>query len=118
MTTQINEEVTADHYTYRIAWSAADNEYVATAVEFPSLTWLDSTREKALSGLTSVIEEVLRDMIEQGEDIPVPWDEREFSGKFNLRLGADLHKKIALEAAERRESMNTYVMKKLSSNES
>jgi predicted HicB family RNase H-like nuclease len=34
-------------------------------------------------------------------------------GKFNLRLGPDLHKKVALEAAERHESMKTYVMKQL-----
>jgi len=38
--------------------------------------------------------------------------QRTFSGKFNPRLGPDLHKKIALEAAERNESMNTHVMKK------
>ena len=25
----------ATHYTYRVAWSAEDGEYVATVVEFP-----------------------------------------------------------------------------------
>lgn len=103
----------ADHYTYRLAWSAKDEEFVATVVEFPSLSWLADTREGALDGLTSVVEEVLRDMLAEGEEIPTPWDERTFSGKFNLRLGPDLHKKVALEAAERHESMNTYVIKQL-----
>lgn len=103
----------ADRYTYRILWSAKDQEFIATVVEFPSLSWIADTRTKALNGLTSVVEQVLTDMLEQGEAIPAPWDERTFSGKFNLRLGPDLHKKVALDAAEHNESMNTYVMKKL-----
>ena len=103
----------ADHYTYRLAWSMKDKEFIATVVEFPSLSWIADTREAALAGLTSVVEDVLQDMLAEGEEIPAPWDERTFSGKFNLRLGPDLHKKVALDAAERNESMNTYVIKKL-----
>ena len=113
MTTKRKSVPAADHYTYRLAWSAKDSEFIATVVEFPSLSWVADTREHALAGLTSVVEEVLRDMLAEGEEIPAPWDERTFSGKFNLRLGPDLHKKIALEAAERNESMNTYVIKQL-----
>ena len=107
------ERPVADRYTYRIAWSAKDAEFVATVVEFPSLSWVDRSRERALSGLTSVVEEVLQDLLEQGEEIPTPWDERTYSGKLNLRLGPDLHKRVALEAAERNESINTYLIKQL-----
>lgn len=103
----------AEHYTYRIAWSAHDSEFIATVVEFPSLSWFAQTRESALDGLTSVVEEVLRDMLAEGEEIPKPWDERTFSGKFNLRLGPELHKKVALDAAERQESINSYIVKQL-----
>lgn len=103
----------AKHYTYRIAWSAQDSEYIATVVEFPSLSWGAKTRESALDGLTSLVEEVLRDMMAEGEEVPKPWDERIFSGKFNLRLGPDLHKKVALDAAERHESINSFIVKQL-----
>ncbi|MDP1876236.1 MAG: toxin-antitoxin system HicB family antitoxin [Actinomycetota bacterium] len=82
--------LSADHYTCRLAWSVKDNEFIAT-----------------------VVEEVLQDTLAEGEEIPAPWDERTFCGEFNLRLGPDLHKKVALEAAERHESMNTYVIKQL-----
>ncbi len=102
-----------DRYTYRLAWSVKDKEFIATVVEFPSLSWIAGTREDALDGLTAVVTDVLEDMSVEGEEIPAPWDERTFSGKFNLRLGPDLHKKVALEAAERHESMNTYVIKAL-----
>jgi len=113
MATKPGPQMAAERYTYRLAWSAKDAEFVATVVEFPSLSWIADSREGALTGLTSVVEEVLRDMLEQGEQLPAPWDERTFSGKFNLRLGPELHKRVALEAAERGESMNTYVMKQL-----
>jgi len=113
MATKRKTGPSADRYTYRLAWSAKDAEFIATVVEFPSLSWIADSREAALLGLTSVVEEVLQDMLAGGEEIPAPWDERTFSGKFNLRLGSELHKKVALEAAERRESMNTYVIKQL-----
>ena len=103
----------AEHYTYRLSWSASDQEFMATVVEFPSLSWLAATRDSALGGLTSLVEEVLQDLLAEGQEIPAPWDERTFSGKFNLRLGPELHKKVALDAAERNESMNTYVIRKL-----
>ena len=108
-----SQELHVDRYTYRVSWSAADSEFVASVLEFPSLSWIATTRNKALNGLTSLVEEVLQDMIQSGEEIPQPWDEREFSGKFNLRLGPDLHKRIALEAAVHNESMNSYIIKKL-----
>ncbi|CAB4914260.1 unannotated protein [freshwater metagenome] len=113
MATKRKAVPSADHYTYRLAWSAKEAEFIATVIEFPSLSWIADSRERALTGLTSMVEEVLTDMLAEGEAIPEPWAERTFSGKFNLRLGPDLHKKVALEAAERHESMNTYVMKQL-----
>ena len=113
MATKRQERLAAERYTYRLSWSAKDAEFIATVVEFPSLSWISPSRERALAGLTSVVEDVLKDMLAEGEEIPAPWDERTFSGKFNLRLGPELHKRVALEAAERGESMNTYVIKHL-----
>jgi hypothetical protein len=34
-------------YTYRVTWSAEDDEYVATCPEFGSLSWLAATQEDA-----------------------------------------------------------------------
>jgi hypothetical protein len=30
----------AEHYTYRVAWSAEDESFVGTVAELPSLSWL------------------------------------------------------------------------------
>lgn len=61
---------TVTHYTYRVAWSAEDDEFVATVAEFPSLSWLDTSQIGALEGLRAVLADVVRDMTEQGEEVP------------------------------------------------
>ena len=44
-------EPAVSHYTYRVTWSPEDDEFVATVVEFPSLSWLAGTQAEALEGL-------------------------------------------------------------------
>ncbi|MGH3387189.1 MAG: type II toxin-antitoxin system HicB family antitoxin [Nocardioidaceae bacterium] len=101
------------HYTYRVAWSAEDLEFVATCLELPSLSWLAESQVEALQGLEVVVRDVVADLDEQGEQVPVPFSERHFSGKFNVRVGEHLHRDLAVHAAEDGMSLNQYVVKKL-----
>lgn len=50
-------------YTYRVIWSAEDNEYVGLCAEFPSLSWLDEEQSKAYSGIVDLVGKVVADMI-------------------------------------------------------
>lgn len=100
-------------YTYRVTWSADDEEFVGTCLEIPSLSWLAATPEDALAGLRALIDEVVSDMAQTGEQIPEPLSMRHYSGKFQLRVGEDLHRKLAIAAAENHSSLNQYVVKKL-----
>ncbi|MER7330574.1 MULTISPECIES: toxin-antitoxin system HicB family antitoxin [unclassified Micromonospora] len=102
------------HYTYRVTWSAQDREFVATCAEFPSLSWLAASQIEALQGLQDLLRDVIVDMEEQGEQVPQPFAERSFSGKFNLRVGESLHRELAIHAAEDGMSLNQYVLRKLS----
>lgn len=106
-------QVDVSHYTYRVAWSAEDDEFVATVAEFPSLSWLARSQIKALKGLETMLNDVILDMQEQGEDVPEPLSERNYSGKFNLRLGEKLHQEVALHAAEENLSINQWVVRKI-----
>ena len=56
-----------DHYTYRVTWSVDDNEYVGLCTEFPSLSWLASTPDKAFSGIRQLVWDCLTDMETTGE---------------------------------------------------
>lgn len=62
--------MTIDHYTYRVTWSAEDNEHVGLCAEFPSLSWLAPTPEKALSGIRRVVADAVADMKASGESVP------------------------------------------------
>lgn len=115
MDTLDRRQVDVGHYTYRVTWSAEDGEYVATCFEFPSLSWLAESRGDAIDGLEQRIEEVVEDMEGNGEKVPVPLAERKFSGTFNVRIGEQLHRNLAMHAAEEHMSLNQYVVKKLAS---
>jgi predicted HicB family RNase H-like nuclease len=101
------------HYTYRVTWSAEDGEFLATCVEFPSLSWLAADQIEALQGLQEMLRDVIADMQEQGEQVPQPLAERSYSGKFNLRVGESLHRELSIHAAEDGMSLNQYVLRKL-----
>jgi predicted HicB family RNase H-like nuclease len=112
---QTQTPVDASHYSYRVTWSAEDDEFVAACLELPSLSWLAPTQVEAIQGLVAVVTDVLADMAEQGENIPTPLAERTYSGTFNVRLGEGLHRDLVIHAAEDGLSLNQYVVKKLSS---
>jgi predicted HicB family RNase H-like nuclease len=107
--------VDASHYTFRVTWSAEDNEFVATCLEFPSLSWLASSRNQAIEGLERLVADVVDDMRADEERIPEPLAERKYSGTFNVRIGEHLHRDLAMHAAEQRMSLNQLVVKKLAS---
>ena len=100
-------------YTYRVTWSVEDGEFVATCLELPSLSWLAGTQEEALAGLRDVVAEVVADLADSGEPVPDPLSVRWYSGKFNLRVGEQLHRRLAMEAAEEHLSLNQYVIRRL-----
>jgi predicted RNase H-like HicB family nuclease len=103
----------ATHYTYRVTWSAEDGEHVATVAEFPSLSWLAATAVEALAGLAAVVQDVLADMAASGGPIPEPLSERTYSGRFVVRVPAELHRRLAREAAEQHVSLNRLVSDRL-----
>ena len=103
-----------DRYTYRVTWSELDEEYVGLCAEFPSLSWLEPTPEKALSGIRKLVGSILLDMKEQKESVPEPLAMREFSGKFVVRVPPETHRLLAIQAAESGVSLNRLVSSKLS----
>jgi predicted HicB family RNase H-like nuclease len=115
MDTVRRPHVDVGHYTYRVTWSAEDGEYVATCLEFPSLSWLAGSRNEAIDGLERLVAEVAEDMANNDETRPEPLAERKYSGTFNVRIGAQLHRNLAMHAAEEHMSLNQYVVKKLAS---
>ncbi len=104
----------ADHYTYRLSWSAEDGEHVATCAEFPSLSWLDEDEVEALRGIKELVRGVVEDLRGSGEEVPQPLADKEFSGKFVVRVPPEQHRDLTIRAAEAGVSLNRYISLKLS----
>ena len=101
------------HYTYRVTWSPEDNEHVGLCVEFPSLSWLAKTPEAALRGIRKVVNEVAADMVSNGEPVPDALAEKRYSGEFKVRIPPQVHRNLALSAAEQGVSLNRLASVKL-----
>lgn len=101
------------HYTYRVIWSAEDGEFVGLCAEFPSLSHLDDTQTSALEGITRLIADVVAEMQATGETPPAPIADREYSGRFQVRITPDLHRRLAIRAAETNVSLNRIVSDQL-----
>ena len=100
-------------YAYRIIWSEEDQEFVGLCAEFPGLSWLEADPDAALKGIRSVVKECVDDMVRTGEDIPLPISTREYSGKFIVRVPPEVHRNLAVEAAEAGVSLNRIVSARL-----
>jgi predicted HicB family RNase H-like nuclease len=103
-----------DHYTYRVTWSEEDQEYVGLCAEFPSLSWLAGSQEAALKGIRSVVASAVADMHKTGEPIPEPLAGKRYSGRFMVRIPSEVHRNLALKAAEEGVSLNRLASAKLS----
>lgn len=104
---------TSDKYGFRVEWSEEDNEYLGLCTELPSLSWVAKTAEAALRGIRGVVKEAVRDMLASGEPVPEPFATRRYTGELRVRLPPSLHKRLAMEAAERNRSLNRLIVDKL-----
>ena len=103
-----------DRYAYRMTWSEEDGQGLGQCAEFRSLSWLAATLEKALRGIRKVVADVVSDMKANGESVPEPLRSKRYSGKFMVRVPPEVHRQLALEAAEEAISLNRLVSAKLS----
>jgi predicted HicB family RNase H-like nuclease len=67
-----------------------------------------------LRGIRSIVAEVVEAMQARGEAVPEPFASRRFSGKFMVRVPPEVHRQLAVEAAEAGVSLNRLVSAKLS----
>ena len=103
-----------DYYTYRVTWSDNDNEYVGLCAEFPSLSWLAASPEAALKGIRKVVADIVKEMKNNKEPVPAPIATKRYSGKFLVRVPPEVHRNLAIQAAESGISLNRIASAKLS----
>tara|TARA_B110000967_G_C18694634_1_gene464789 strand:- start:144 stop:470 length:327 start_codon:yes stop_codon:yes gene_type:complete len=103
-----------DRYTYRLTWSEEDQSHIGLCAEFPSLSWLGTSPEKALSGIRKLVQDCLSDMAKNKEQAPEPIAIKNYSGKFMVRIAPETHRMLSIQAAESGISLNRLISSKLS----
>ncbi len=102
-----------DRYTYRFFWSDEDEQYVALCAEFDLLSHVDDTPEKALTGIRDLVSHAVQLNLEEGIAVPEPLPTRRYSGTITLRTPPEIHRALAIDAAEAGVSMNRLATERL-----
>lgn len=89
--------------------------FCARVTEIKSLYVEENTVKKAYDQAIEEIRAFKKHFDEQGLVFPKPLLDQEFSGDLRVRLGSDLHREIAIEAAKEGLSLNKYIISKLKS---
>ena len=103
----------SDQYLKLVEWSDEDDCYVG---RIPTLTLggiHGDNEKKVYAELCDLADELIQDYEEEGHPLPPPTAGKSYSGKFNLRVGEDLHQQLAVESMKASESLNTYCVKAL-----
>jgi len=100
----------SDQYLKIVEWSEEDQCYVGTCPGLMLGGVHGDNEAKVYKELCQAVEEWIEIYQEDGEPLPAATAGKEYSGKFVIRVGKDLHKALAVEALRHGESLNSYCM--------
>jgi predicted HicB family RNase H-like nuclease len=103
-----------EKYTYRVEWSEEDQAHIAHCLEFPSIKAHGNTAKKALAEIEIAVAAAVEWMREDGEAIPEPFGTKKYKGNLTLRVPSDIHRRLAISAAEEGVSLNQYILSRIS----
>jgi predicted HicB family RNase H-like nuclease len=100
-------------YLKLVEWSDEDQCFIG---RIPGLTLggiHGKDEKKVYAELCKLADQWIKIYEEKGDPLPSPTAGRNYSGKFNLRVGEELHERLAIESMKVSESLNTYCVKAL-----
>lgn len=68
--------------------------------EFPSLSWLAAAPEGAWEGIRTAVADGVADMQANQEAMPEPLATRKYRDRLMVRIPPEVHRRLAVEAAE------------------
>jgi predicted HicB family RNase H-like nuclease len=103
----------SDQYIKIVEWSEVDQCYVGTCPGLMLGGIHGDDEAKVYKELCQAVEEWIETYQEDKEPLPESTAGKEYSGKFVVRVGRDLHKALAIDALRHGESLNSYCVNKL-----
>jgi len=104
---------TSNHYLKIVEWSEEDQCYVGTCPGLMLGGVHGDDEAKVYKELCQAVEEWIEIYQEDKDPLPESTAGKEYSGKFVVRVGRDLHKALAIDALRHGESLNSYCVSKL-----
>ncbi len=99
-------------YLKIVSWSDEDQCYVGSIPGWVGPCCHGDDETEVYQELGQILDEWIEIYKTDKHPLPPPTN-KEYSGKFILRTGADLHKALSVRAVSEGESLNKYVVKKL-----
>ncbi len=103
----------SDHYLKIVEWSQEDNCYVGTCPGLMLGGVHGENEAEVYKELCDVVEEWIEVYKKDGEELPETTAGKDYSGRFVLRVGKDIHKELAISALREGESLNSFCLNKL-----
>jgi predicted HicB family RNase H-like nuclease len=103
----------SDRYLKIVEWSEEDQCYVGTC---PGLFYGGCHGEneaEVYKELCEIVEESIELYKQDSKKLPADTAGKDYSGKFLLRTGKELHKALAIQALRAGESLNNFCLKAL-----
>jgi predicted HicB family RNase H-like nuclease len=98
----------SDRYLKIVEWSEDDQCYVGTCPGLMLGGVHGEDEAKVYKQLSQVVEEWIDIYEQDGDPLPEATAGKEYSGKFVVRVGKELHKSLAIGAMRHGESLNEH----------
>ncbi len=103
----------SDRYLKIVEWSEEDGCYVGTCPGLMLGGIHGADEAKVYRELCQAVEEWIEICRKDGTPLPAATAGKEYSGKFVVRVGPELHKALTVDAFRRGESLNSYCVRLL-----
>jgi len=100
-----------DKYLKIVEWSEEDACYIGTCPGLILGGVHGANEASVYEELCQVASEAVELYQADGKPLPAATANKKYSGRFVLRVGADLHKEVSIRAARAGESLNSYCQK-------
>ena len=96
-------------YPHVIEWSKEDDAFVGSAPPLIGQACHGDTAVEVAKQLEAIVADLCEDILDGKIHEPKALAGKTFSGTFQLRIAPELHRKLALKSAARKESLNQFI---------
>ena len=102
-----------DRYLKIVEWSDDDHCYIGSVPGWTGKCCHGDNEEKVYRELRQIVDEWIEIYAQDGRPLPPATAGKKYSGKFQVRLGSELHQALAIRAMQTGDSLNSFCIKLL-----